>query len=56
MSIIRSGDITVELATQSQIRLFFYVNLSVLGNFMFLLEDFRYWYQYIIQIIRLIAK
>ena len=34
MSIKRLGETTVEFATHSQKRLFFYINLNVLGNFM----------------------
>ena len=45
MSINRSGETIVELATQSR-KSFFYVDLNVLGNLIFLLEDFRYWYKY----------
>ena len=45
MSINRSGETTVGLATQSRKSFFFfYINFNVLGNFMCLLEDLRYCY------------
>ena len=55
MSLNRSGETTVELATQSR-KLFVFLHLfKVLGNFTCLLEDLRHWYKYITKMIRLIA-
>ena len=56
MSINRSRETTVELATQSRKSFVFYIDLNVLGSFMCLLEDLLHWYKYITKIIRFIAK
>ena len=45
MSINRSGETTVELATQSRKSFVFYINFNVLGNFICLLEGLRRWYK-----------